>query len=63
MRARIEVAFGVAPFNFYATTEGLWGSSCAHGSGVHLFEDVVAVENVDVDGRPVPTASAGRSSS
>jgi putative adenylate-forming enzyme len=59
MRARIQAAFGVAPFNFFATTEGLWGSSCAHGSGVHLFEDVVAVENVDADGRSVSDGERG----
>ena len=32
-------AFGLRPFDFYGTTEGLWGVECEHHDGVHLFED------------------------
>jgi phenylacetate-coenzyme A ligase PaaK-like adenylate-forming protein len=56
-RARIESAFGVRPTDFYATTEGLWGSDC--GTRKHLFEDGCIVENVDADGVPVPPGTPG----
>jgi phenylacetate-coenzyme A ligase PaaK-like adenylate-forming protein len=35
LRERLEHAFGVRPSDFYATTEGLWGHDCEHGS-THL---------------------------
>jgi phenylacetate-CoA ligase len=59
MTERIEEAFGVTPFNLYATTEGLWGVECEEHDGFHLFEDLVLVENVDADGRPVPDGERG----
>jgi phenylacetate-coenzyme A ligase PaaK-like adenylate-forming protein len=59
MTERIESAFGVRPFDIYGTTEGLWGCSCEHGEGIHLFEDMALVENVDADGRPVPDGEPG----
>ena len=57
--ARIEEAFGVRPFDLYATTEGLWGCDCPHHAGVHLFDDLTLVENVGDDGRPVPPGEPG----
>jgi phenylacetate-CoA ligase len=45
MTERIERAFGLRPFDTYATTEGLWGVECEHHSGPHLFEDFCVVEN------------------
>jgi phenylacetate-coenzyme A ligase PaaK-like adenylate-forming protein len=59
MTARIQEAFGVLPFDFYGTTEGLWGADCEHHTGIHLFEDMTIVENVDEDGRPVPDGQPG----
>jgi phenylacetate-CoA ligase len=59
MSERIKAAFGVQPFNFYATTEGLWGVDCEHHEGIHLFEDWCIVENVDDAGRPVPDGEPG----
>jgi phenylacetate-CoA ligase len=56
---RIERAFGVRPFNLYATTEGLWGVDCDHHDGMHLFEDWCVVENVDRTGRPVADGEPG----
>jgi hypothetical protein len=49
LRARLERAFGLRPFNFYATTEGVWGHDCQAGS-MHIFDDMCIVENVDEDG-------------
>jgi phenylacetate-coenzyme A ligase PaaK-like adenylate-forming protein len=57
--ARIEEAFGVRPFDLYATTEGLWGGECERHEGPHLFEEDVIVENVDEDGRAVPDGAPG----
>jgi phenylacetate-CoA ligase len=58
LRERFELAFGVRPYNFYATTEGLWGHDCPDGS-LHLFDDNCIVENVDEDARPVPPGETG----
>jgi phenylacetate-CoA ligase len=58
MRARLEEAFGVRPFNFYGTTEGLYGHDCPERS-MHLFDDMCIVENVDEDNRPVPPGEIG----
>jgi len=57
--ARIQEAFGVHPFDLYATTEGLWAGECEHHEGLHLFEEDVIAENVDEDGRPVPEGEPG----
>jgi phenylacetate-coenzyme A ligase PaaK-like adenylate-forming protein len=57
--ARVEEAFGVRPFNFYATTEGLWGVDCSEHAGIHLFEDMTLVENVDEHGQTVPDGEPG----
>jgi phenylacetate-coenzyme A ligase PaaK-like adenylate-forming protein len=59
MSERIAAAFGVQPFDLYATTEGLFGSECERHDGVHLFDDASLVENVDEDGRPVPPGTPG----
>jgi putative adenylate-forming enzyme len=59
MTERIAEAFGVQPFDHYGTTEGLWGCECEHHRGIHLFEDVTLVENVDDDRRPVPAGEPG----
>ena len=55
---RFQEAFGVRPFNFYATTEGLYGHDCPAGS-MHLFDDMCIVENVDENGDPVPPGEVG----
>ena len=58
LRARLEEAFGVRPYNFYATTEGLYGHECPERS-MHLFDDMCIVENVDEHGDPVPVGETG----
>jgi phenylacetate-coenzyme A ligase PaaK-like adenylate-forming protein len=58
LRERVHGAFGVPPRDFYATTEGLYGSECPEGS-LHLFDDTCIVENVDEDYRPVPPGEIG----
>jgi phenylacetate-CoA ligase len=58
LRERLEHAFGVRPYDFYATTEGLFGHECREGS-MHLFDDMCIAENVDEDHRPVPPGEVG----
>jgi phenylacetate-coenzyme A ligase PaaK-like adenylate-forming protein len=59
MTERIAAAFGVQPFDLYATTEGLWACDCERHDGLHLLEDGVIAENVDDEGRPVPDGTPG----
>jgi phenylacetate-coenzyme A ligase PaaK-like adenylate-forming protein len=59
MTERLVEAFGVHPFDLYATTEGVWGVECERHEGIHLFEDVTLVENVDADGNPIPDGEPG----
>jgi phenylacetate-CoA ligase len=59
MTERLVEAFGVQPFDLYATTEGIWGVECERHEGIHLFEDVALFENVDEDGQPVPPGEPG----
>jgi phenylacetate-CoA ligase len=59
LRERLERAFGVRPVNLYGTTEGLWGCDCETGAGLHLFEDMCLVENVDAAGNRVPDGEPG----
>ena len=47
------------PFNIYGTTEGLWGVDCEHHEGIHFFEDMTLLENVDADNRSVPPGEPG----
>jgi phenylacetate-coenzyme A ligase PaaK-like adenylate-forming protein len=49
----------VRAYNLYGTTEGLWGCDCDGRTGVHLFDDMCIVENVDVDGHAVPAGEPG----
>lgn len=58
VRERLEQAFGVRPYDFYATTEGLYGHECPEGS-MHLFDDMCIAENVDEDHRRVPPGEVG----
>ena len=59
MTDRLVDAFGVPPFDLYATTEGLWAAECERHDGLHLFEDMALVENVDADGNPVAPGERG----
>lgn len=59
-RRLIECAWGVQPFNVYAATEtaGI-ASECADHQGLQLYEDLVIVEVVDRENRPVPIGEYG----
>lgn len=61
MEEAIRAAWGVEPFEFYGISEGgVLGVDCAHHRGMHLFEDLFIVENVDGEGRPVPDGEVGQ---
>ncbi len=57
--ARVERAWGSAPFNVYAATEtaGI-ASECKHRR-LHLYEDLVIAEAVDEHDRAVPPGTVG----
>jgi phenylacetate-CoA ligase len=59
MASNIRDAWGVEPFDQYATSEGLYGSECGHHQGIHLFEDLALVEVLDERGDPVPDGVLG----
>jgi putative adenylate-forming enzyme len=59
-RRLVEAAWGKRLFNQYAATEtaGI-AAECEHHMGLHLYEDLVIVENVDEHNRPVPAGVYG----
>jgi phenylacetate-CoA ligase len=59
-RSAIEQAFGVAPSNLYAASEcGCLAASCEQNDGLHISEDLLIVESVDEDNRPVAAGEMG----
>jgi phenylacetate-CoA ligase len=60
MRRRIGDAWGIEPFQAYLTGEApLIASTCTGEEGMRLWEDLVLVEVVDADDRPVSPGVAG----
>jgi putative adenylate-forming enzyme len=59
-RRRVQAAWGHPPFNQYGATE-LGDLAAEHGTcrRMHLFEDLMLVENVDDQNRPVPPGVFG----
>ena len=61
MTAAIRDAWGQEPWDMYALTEiGILGAECERRAGIHVFEDLVAVEVVDDHGERVPDGEVGR---
>jgi phenylacetate-coenzyme A ligase PaaK-like adenylate-forming protein len=55
IRAAAEEAWGGTVVNWWASSEGGgMGVSCGQGAGMHLSDDLLIIEPVDADGRPVP---------
>lgn len=53
-------AWGIKPFNLYASTEcGVMAMECDRHDGLHLFTDRIFVEIVDQDGKAVPPGTLG----
>ena len=59
-RQLVEKAWGKLPFNGYASTEtGGIAAECNFHTGLHMFEDMLIIENVDKKGKPVPPGEYG----
>jgi phenylacetate-CoA ligase len=55
VRRALTEAFCAPVANMYGTSEaGPIGVGCFRRPGIHLCDDLVIVEPVDLDGRPVP---------
>lgn len=60
VRAQVGRAWCAMPFENYASTEaGCIAAECQQHSGLHLFDDLLAVEVVDEEYRPVPPGRMG----
>jgi putative adenylate-forming enzyme len=60
VRELARETWGVPVLNGYGTTEaGLIGTECAWNAGIHVAEDLLALEVVDQQDRPVPPGVAG----
>jgi len=58
-RRRVGQAWGEVLFNMYGATECGLAAECDQHRGMHLQEDLVIVEVVDQDNRPVPPGVYG----
>lgn len=59
-RHDIEEAWGTKPFDTYGATEtAVAASECQEHRGLHIYEDMVILEVVDDDHRPVPPGTFG----
>lgn len=59
-RRSVEESWGAPVTNIYGATEtGNLASECSRQRGMHLLDDLVIVENVDKDNRPVPPGEYG----
>lgn len=60
-RQDIEEAWGTKPFEAYGATETAEAASeCQEHRGLHIYEDMVILEVVDGDNRPVPPGTFGK---
>jgi phenylacetate-CoA ligase len=60
-RQEIEEAWGTKPFDVYGSTETAEAASeCQEHRGLHIYEDMVILEVVDEDNRPVPPGTFGK---
>ena len=60
-RREIEGAWAIRPFEAYGATETAEAASeCKEHRGLHIYEDVVILEVVDEDNRPVPPGTFGK---
>lgn len=59
-RHDIEQAWGTKPFDVYGATETAQAASeCQEHRGLHIYEDMVILEVVDEDNKPVPQGTFG----
>jgi phenylacetate-CoA ligase len=53
-RADVREVWGTEIDDCWGLSEGIYAFSCPAGGGMHLPDDLVIVEPVDIDGNPVP---------
>lgn len=58
-RGLVRAAFGVPATNVYAATETAGIASECPAGHLHVYEDLVVIEIVDEEGRPVPPGETG----
>lgn len=59
-RETIQKAWGIKPFEAYGSTEvGEAAAECQQHNGMHIFDDLVILEVVDNENRPVPSGTFG----
>ena len=60
-RQEIEEAWGTKPFDAYGSTEtAVAAAECQEHRGLHIYEDMVILEVVDEDNRPVAPGTFGK---
>ena len=60
-REEVKEAWGSEPFDAYGATETAQvASECREHRGLHIYEDMVILEVVDEDNRPVPPGTFGK---
>lgn len=59
-RKAIKLAWGIEPYEAYGSTElGEAAAECEKHNGLHIFDDLVILEVVDNDNKPVPPGTYG----
>lgn len=59
-RIAIKKAWGIEPYEAYGSTEiGEAAAECEQHNGLHIFDDLVILEVVDNDNKPVPPGTYG----
>lgn len=59
-RKAIKKAWGIEPYEAYGSTEiGEAAAECEKHNGLHIFDDLVILEVVDNDNKPVPPGTYG----
>lgn len=59
-RVAIKKAWGIEPYEAYGSTEiGEAAAECEQHNGLHIFDDLVILEVVDNDNKPVPPGTYG----
>lgn len=57
----MQHAWGNTPYNTYAATESsVLAADCSNHAGLHIFEDLVIIENLTLEGKPVPLGEFGQ---
>ncbi len=59
VRSAVREAWGVEIYDYWGCTEGVYAFPCRFGRAMHIPDDLVILEPVDGDGRPVEPGEQG----